>query len=79
MERCCRGRAGQKSVGGANYFDATTMGQALVWPKGQILYYTDQGDLSVALPNASANALVGNAFSQWTSVATAALGAMSGG
>jgi hypothetical protein len=70
---------GPKCVAGANYFDATTMGQALVWPQGQILYYTDQGDLSAALPNASANALVGNAFSQWTSVATAALGASSGG
>src|SRR5579859_2245643 len=70
---------GPKCVAGTSYFDSTMVGQALVWPQGQILYYTDQGDLSAALPNASANALVSAAFSQWTSVPTAALGAASGG
>ena len=42
-------------------------------------YYTDQGDLSPVLPNAAANTFVANAFSQWTSVSTAALAATSGG
>ena len=44
-----------------------------------ITYYTDQGDLSPILPNASANAFVADAFSQWTSVPTAAVAAVNGG
>ena len=70
---------GPKCVAGSSYFDATTVGQALVWPQGLITYYTDQGDLSPVLPNASANALVSDAFSQWTSVPTAALAGANGG
>jgi hypothetical protein len=54
-------------------------GQPLVWPLGTITYFTDQGNLSPILPNASANSLVANAFSQWTSVPTAAIAATSGG
>ena len=64
---------GPEFVAGASYFDPTMTGQLLVWPLGQVNYYTDQGDLSPILPNASANALVADAFSQWTSVSTAAL------
>jgi hypothetical protein len=70
---------GPKQVAGASYFDLTSNGQPLVWPQGQITYYTDQGDLSPVLPNASANSLVADAFSQWTSASTAALAATSGG
>src|SRR5579864_8314604 len=70
---------GPKRVAGTTYFDPTTTGQPLVWPQGLITYYTDQGDLSPYLPNASANALVADAFSQWTSVPTAAVAATSGG
>lgn len=62
---------GPKYVAGSSYFN--TMGQPITWSLGQVSYYTDQGDLSPILPNASANALVANAFSQWTSVSTAAL------
>src|SRR3984885_11043815 len=65
---------GPKSVAGTTYFDPTTTGQPLVWPQGIIIYYTDQGDLSPILPNASANA-----FSKWTTVPTAAVAATSGG
>jgi hypothetical protein len=54
-------------------------GQALTWPLGQIAYFTDQGDLSPILPNASANNLVAGAFSVWTSVRTAALAAVRAG
>lgn len=64
---------GPKYVAGSSYFNSSTMGQPLTWPLGQINYYTDQGDLSPLLPNAAANALVASAFSQWTSVSTAAL------
>jgi len=68
---------GPKYVAGSSYF--TTMGQPITWPLGQVNYYTDQGDLSPILPNASANAFVANAFSQWTSVSTASLTALNAG
>ena len=70
---------GPKRVAGPDYFDAGVTGQPLVWPQGSIVFYTDQGDLSSALPNASANTFVANAFRQWSAVSTAALTASSGG
>jgi hypothetical protein len=66
-------------VAGSSYFDSSMTGQPLVWPGGIITYYTDQGDLSPILPNATANAFVANSFSQWTAVPTAALAITSGG
>ncbi len=70
---------GPKCVAGNSYFNSTMTGQPLVWDQGLITYYTDQGDLSPILPNASANTFVANAFSVWTSVPTVALNATSGG
>jgi len=70
---------GPKCVAGTSYFDPTTNGQPLLWPQGVITYYTDQGDLSPVLPNASANSFVAGAFGQWTAVQTAALNVTSGG
>jgi hypothetical protein len=70
---------GPKCAAGASYFDPTMTGQPLLWPQGLITYYTDQGDLSPILPNASANTFVANAFSLWTSVPTVALAAARGG
>jgi hypothetical protein len=70
---------GPKNVAGVSYFNATMNGQPLIWPGGVITYYTDQGDLSPILPNASANAFVASAFSLWTSVPTAAVAISSGG
>jgi hypothetical protein len=64
--------ANPRSVAGTAFFNSMA-GQPLAWPQGQITYYTDQGDLSPALPNASANSFVADAFNQWTSVTTAAL------
>lgn len=69
---------GPKCVAGTSYFDPSKTGQGLTWP-GQITYYTDPGDLSPILPNASADILVANAFGVWTSVSTAALGAVNAG
>src|ERR1700757_1393818 len=66
---------GPKCVAGTNYFDPTMTGQALSWPQGTITYYTDRGDLSTILSNASANSFVAEAFRVWTSVPTAALAA----
>src|SRR6185369_7175397 len=45
----------------------------LTWAAGSINYYTDQGDLSVTLPGASADSFVATAFSLWTSMPTAAV------
>ncbi|PYX51380.1 MAG: hypothetical protein DMG79_03240 [Acidobacteria bacterium] len=70
---------GPQFIAGTAFFDPSTTGQPLVWPQGLVTYYTDQGDLSPLLPNASANSLVADAFSQWTSVPTAALAVSSGG
>src|SRR5579871_1514217 len=70
---------GPKRVAGTSYFDSTMAGQPLIWPQGVFAYYTDQGDLSPILPNASANSFVASAFSQWTSVSTAALSASNAG
>jgi len=70
---------GPKYIAGTSYFNADLAGQPLTWPQGQILYYTDQGDLSPILPNASANSLVASAFGQWTVVGTAALAISRGG
>jgi hypothetical protein len=64
---------GPARVAGSAYFDSTVEGRPLTWPQGEITYYVDQGNLSPVLPNSDANALVASAFSQWTSVPTAAL------
>ncbi len=48
---------GPAYVAGSSYFNSGTMGQPITWSQGQVNYYTDQGDLSPILPNASANAL----------------------
>ncbi|MGA8151743.1 MAG: IPT/TIG domain-containing protein [Terriglobales bacterium] len=66
---------GPKYVAGAGYFNSGTMGVALTWGQGNLSYDTDQGDLSPILPGASADALVADAFSQWTSIPTAAVAA----
>jgi len=70
---------GPKCVAGTSYFDPTITGQALTWPQGLITYYTDRGDLSPILSNASANSFVAGAFSVWTAVPTAALAATNPG
>jgi hypothetical protein len=70
---------GPNLIAGTTYFDPAVTGQPLVWPQGTITYYTDQGDLSPLVPNASANSFVAAALAVWTSVPTAALNATSGG
>jgi Big-like domain-containing protein len=70
---------GPKYVAGASYFDPLVMGQPIIWAQGQVNYYTDLGDLSPILPGPSADTFVANAFSQWTSVSTAAITATRAG
>ena len=64
---------GPEYVAGSSYFNPGMMGQPLIWPQGAVNYYTDQGDLSPILSNASANTLVASSFAVWTSVSSAAL------
>jgi hypothetical protein len=70
---------GPRYVAGVSYFDPGTKGVPLTWAQGAINYYTDQGNLSPVLPGPSADALVADAFSQWTSIATAAVSATRAG
>lgn len=65
-------------VAGTGFSPGLT-GTPLAWSGGRISYYTDQGDLSATLPGAAANQFVADAFSRWTSVSTAALGASRAG
>jgi len=70
---------GPKYVAGVSYFSQGTAGTPLTWAQGAITYYTDQGDLSPILPGPSADAFVADAFSQWTSISTAAVSATRAG
>jgi hypothetical protein len=65
--------AGPRWVAGKGYFDPAVLGQPLVWKNGVVNYYTDLGDLSPAVTQAQANAMVAAAASLWSSVPTAAL------
>jgi len=66
-------------VAGVSYFDSSTLGTPLTWAQGTITYYTDQGDLSPVLPGPSADTFVADAFTQWTSISTAAIATVRGG
>ena len=70
---------GPAYVAGTSYFDPATTGQPVLWAQGQVVYFTDQGDLSPILPNSSANNFVAEAIAVWTSVPTAALAISNGG
>jgi len=70
---------GPKYVAGVSYFNSGTVGTPLTWSGGVINYYSDQGDLSSAYPGPSADALVADSFSQWTSLSTAAISAVHAG
>lgn len=49
------------------------------WANGQILYYTDQGNLSPLLPLAQADQFVADAWAEWSSVPLASLQVIRGG
>ncbi len=72
---CAAAQAGGPAFVAGSAFDPARSGKPILWASGAITYYTDQGDLSVLLPQASANAFVADAFSRWTSVNTVALSA----
>jgi hypothetical protein len=70
---------GPKYIAGVSYFNSGTVGTPLTWSGGIINYYTDQGDLSPIFPGPSADALVADSFSQWTSISTVAVSAVHAG
>jgi hypothetical protein len=70
---------GPKYVAGTTYFNSGTAATPLTWSEGLINYYTDRGNLSPILPDASADALVADAWNQWTTIPTAAVSAIRGG
>ncbi len=64
---------GPRDIAGTVYFESATKGTPLTWALGLVSYYTDQGALSPVLTESGADALVADAFSRWTSIATAAV------
>jgi hypothetical protein len=70
---------GPRYIAGISYFNQGTAGVPLTWALGTINYYTDQGNLSATVSGPQGDALVADAFSQWTSISTAAVIAMHAG
>jgi IPT/TIG domain len=70
---------GPAYVAGVSYFNSGTAGTPITWAGGTLTYYTDQGDLSPALPHASADSFVASTFALWTSIPTAAVSATQAG
>jgi hypothetical protein len=70
---------GPRYIAGITYFNTGTAGVPLTWAQGAINYYTDQGSLSPTVSGPQADALVADAFSQWTSISTAAVSATRAG
>jgi hypothetical protein len=64
---------GPAYIAGISYFNQGTAGTPLTWAHGVVNYYTDQGSLSPTVSGPQGDALVADAFSQWTSISTAAL------
>src|SRR5581483_859172 len=64
-------------AGGPLYVGSNGVPQT--WAKGQITYYTDQGDLSPLLPSNQADQFVADAWSRWSSVPLASLTVIRGG
>jgi hypothetical protein len=70
---------GPRYVAGISYFNQGTAGTPLTWAQGAVNYYTDQGSLSPTVSGPQGDALVADAFSQWTSIPTAAVSATHAG
>lgn len=70
---------GPRWVAGTAYFNSSVLGQPIVWAGGNVVYYTDQGELSGYESNTAAAGLVAAAAAPWTGVATAAVTITQGG
>src|ERR1700680_4268597 len=73
------GAGGPRYIAGVSYFNQGTAGTPLTWAQGTVNYYTDQGSLSPTVSGPQGDALVADAFSQWTSISTAAVTATHAG
>ena len=73
------GAGGPRYIAGISYFNQGTAGTPLTWAQGTVNYYTDQGTLSPTVSGPQGDALVADAFSQWTSISTAAVTATHAG
>jgi hypothetical protein len=73
------GAGGPRYIAGVSYFNQGTAGTPLTWAQGTVNYYTDQGSLSPTVSGPQGDALVADAFSQWTSISTAAVTAKRAG
>src|SRR5271157_3983407 len=76
---CLPCRAGGPAFVAGSGYDQGVKGQPLIWAQGNVVYYTDQGDLSPILNNSQADAFVATAFAPWTSLSYVALAATQGG
>jgi len=76
---CIPCRAGGPAFVAGSGYDPGVKGQSLIWAQGNVVYYTDQGDLSPILNNSQADAFVATAFVPWTSLPYVALAATQGG
>ncbi len=70
---------GPRWVAGSSYFNAAAKGLPVVWANGQVVYYTDLGNLSAEVSQSQANAMVAAAAAVWNNVSTAAVTVRSGG
>ena len=70
---------GPRYIAGVSYFNQGTAGTPLTWAQGVVNYYTDQGSLSSTVSGPQGDALVADAFSQWTAISTAAVSAIRAG
>ena len=70
---------GPRWVAGSSYFNASAKGRPVVWANGQVVYYTDLGNLSTKVNQAQANAMVAAAAAVWNNVSTAAVTIAAGG
>ncbi len=70
---------GPRRVAGVTGFQSGLAGTPITWTAGRVSYYTDLGDLSPLLPQATADSFVAGAFSRWTSISTAAASATRAG
>jgi hypothetical protein len=70
---------GPRWVAGSSYFQASKMGQPVVWANGQVTYYTDLSDVSAEVTQVQANAMVAAAAAVWNGVPTAAVSIQYGG
>lgn len=70
---------GPRWVAGSSYFEASKLGQPLVWANGQVTYFTDRSDLSAEVSQSRANEMVAAAAAVWNDVPTAAVSIQYGG